>query len=52
MVTPKRNITKNWQFELKPNIAQNVTITYNAAKVIAEYLKPLCKNEYLITDTK
>ena len=26
--------------------------TYNAAKVIADYLKPLCQNEYKINDTQ
>ena len=26
--------------------------TYNAAKVISDYLRPLCKNEYSINDTQ
>ena len=26
-------------------------MTYNAAKVISDYLKPLCKNKYTIKDT-
>ena len=28
------------------------TYTYNAAKVLANYLKPLCQNEYKIVDTQ
>ena len=28
------------------------TYTYNAAKVIASYLKPLCQNEYKIGDAQ
>ena len=31
---------------------QTGTLTYNAAKVISDYLKPLCKNEYSINDTQ
>ena len=41
-------------FDLKfrPIIDQTGTYTYHAAKVIAEYLKPLCQSEYRITDTQ
>ena len=35
-----------------PIIFQIGTYTYNAAKVIAEYLKPLCSNQYKISDTQ
>ena len=28
------------------------TYTYNASKVISQYLKPLCENEYKINDTQ
>ena len=33
-------------------IDQTGTFTYNAAKVISDYLRPLCKNEYSINDTQ
>ena len=36
----------------RPIIPQVETYTYNAAKVIANYLKPLCENEYKIDDTQ
>ena len=36
-----------------PIIAQSGTYTYNAAQVIANYLKPLCNNnEYIIRNTQ
>ena len=35
-----------------PIIDQTVTLTYNAAKVIPDYLRPLCKNQYSINDTQ
>ena len=35
-----------------PTIDQTGTFTYNAAKVISDYLWPLCKNEYSINDTQ
>ena len=35
-----------------PIISQVHTYTYNAAKVIANYLKPVCQNEYNIGDTQ
>ena len=35
-----------------PNIDQTGTFTYNAAKAISNYLRPLCKNEYSINDTQ
>ena len=35
--------------KLRPIIAQTGTYTYNAAQVIAEYLKPFCSvNNYII----
>ena len=37
--------------KLRPIIDQTGTMTYNAAKVISGYLKPLCKNKYTINDT-
>ena len=33
-------------------IDQTGTFTYNCSKVIAKYLKPLCKNEYGINETQ
>ena len=33
-------------------ISQIRTYTYNGVKVIAEYLKPLCSNQYKISDTQ
>ena len=33
-------------------ISQIGTYTYNASKVISQYLKPLCENEYKISDTQ
>ena len=38
--------------KLRPIISQVVTHTYNAAKVIANYLKPLCQNKYKIANTQ
>ena len=35
-----------------PIIDQIGTFTYNAAKVISDYLRSLCKNEYSINDTQ
>ena len=35
-----------------PIIDQTGTYSYNAAQVISQYLKPLCKNEFLINDTQ
>ena len=36
-----------------PMIAQSGTYTYNAAQVIADYLKPLCSdNDYIIRNTQ
>ena len=44
------NITlANMRF--RPIIDQIGTFTYNAAKVISDYLRSLCKNEYSINDT-
>ena len=33
-------------------IDQSGTFTYNAAKVILDHLRPLCKNKYSINDTQ
>ena len=38
--------------KLRPIIDQTGTLTYNAAKVLSDYLRPLCKNEYSISDTQ
>ena len=38
--------------KFRPIIDQTGNFTYNAAKVIPDYLRPLCKNEYSINDTK
>ena len=38
--------------KFRPIIYQIGTYTYNAAKVIAEYLKPLCSNQCQISDTR
>ena len=35
-----------------PIIDQTATFTYKSAKVIYNYLKPLCQNEYSISDTQ
>ena len=39
------------KLKFRPIIDQTGTFTYNAAKVISDYLRPLCKNEYSINDT-
>ena len=41
---------EEWKF--RPIIDQTETFTYNCSNVIAEYLKPLCSNEYSIKDTQ
>ena len=38
--------------KFRPIIDQTGTFTYNAAKVIGDYLRPLCKNQYNISDTQ
>ena len=38
--------------KLRPTIDQTGTFTYNVAKVISEYLRTLCENEYSINDTQ
>ena len=38
--------------KFQPIIDQTGTFMYNAAKVISDYLRPLCKNEYSINDTQ
>ena len=38
--------------KFRPIISQIGTCTCNATKVIAEYLKPLCSNQYKISDTQ
>ena len=45
------NINVN-NLKFRPIISQIGIYTYNAAKVIAEYLKPLCSNQYKILDTQ
>ena len=40
------------ELKFKPIIDQTETFTYNCSKVIAEYLKPLCSNEYSIKDAQ
>ena len=37
--------------KFRPIIGQAGTMTYYAAKVISDYLKPSCKNNYAINDT-
>ena len=38
--------------KFRPIIDQTWTLTYNATKVIPDYLRPLCKNEYSVNDTQ
>ena len=38
--------------KFRPIIDQTGTFMYNAAKVMSDYLRPLCKNEYSINDTQ
>ena len=38
--------------QVRPIISQIGTYTYNALRVISQYLKPLCENEYIISDTQ
>ena len=40
------------KLKFRPIISQIGTYTYDAAKVITEYLKPLCQNEYKVNDTQ
>ena len=40
------------KLKFRPIIDQTGMLTYNAAKVILDYLRPLCKNEYSINDTQ
>ena len=40
------------KLKFRPIISQVGTYTYNVAKVIADYLKPLCQNEYKINNTQ
>ena len=44
------SLDENLKF--RPMISQVGTYTYNAANVIAKYLKPLCQDEYKIVDTQ
>ena len=39
------------QLKLRPIVDQTGTYIYNTSKVIAEYLKPLAKNEFTISGT-
>ena len=38
--------------KIYPTISQIGTYNYNATKVLPDYLKPLCQNEYKINDTQ
>ena len=38
--------------KFRPIIDQTGTFMYNAAKVMSDYLRSLCKNEYSINDTQ
>ena len=38
--------------KIRPIIDQSGTMTYDISKVIANYLKPLANNEYIIKDTQ
>ena len=38
--------------KFRPIIDQTGTLTYNSAKVISGYLRPLCKNQYSINDAQ
>ena len=40
------------ELKFRPIIDQTGTFTYNCSNIIAEYLKPLCRNEYGIKDTQ
>ena len=40
------------KLKFRPIIDETGTFTYNAAKVILDYLRPLRKNEYSINDTQ
>ena len=48
--TLEDNTVANLKF--RPIIDQTGTLTYKAAKVISDSLRPLCKNEYSINDTQ
>ena len=37
--------------KLRPIIDQSNTFTYNAAKIVSDYLQPLSYNEYVVKDT-
>ena len=40
------------KIKFRPIIDQTGTYSYNAAQVISQYLKPLCKNEFTKNDTQ
>ena len=40
------------KLKFRPVIDQIGRFTYNAAKVLSDYLRPLCKNEYSINVTQ
>ena len=40
------------KLKVKPIIDQTGIFAYNAANVISDYLRPLCKNQYSINDTQ
>ena len=41
----------NRDLKLRPIIDQSNTFTYNAARIVSDYLQPLAQNEYVIKDT-
>ena len=49
--TNLKNITPQ-NLKCFPIIDQTGTFTYKAVKVISSYLKPLCQNEYFISDSQ
>ena len=40
------------KLKFRPIIAQTGTSTYNAAKVMQDYFRPLCKNKYSLNETQ
>ena len=46
-----KEITKE-KIKFRPIIDQTDTYTHGAAQVISQYLKHLCKNEFIIEDTQ
>ena len=48
---PLHNITVD-NLKFRPTISQIGAYTYDALRVISQYIKPLCENEYKINDTQ